>query len=299
VDAHPNPSLVNFLSTRLGTPRAGNISPKAITGARTLYEVLMFAFQPGPLNVSAKTMAPHSHGLRSWFPNAGVLICRPATNSDSAFGFAALGGNNGENHNHNDIGSYVVVVGNQPVLADIGSEVYTARTFGAHRYDSKALNSFGHPVPLVAGKLQQTGRQAAARILKTNFSNSQDSITFDIKSAYSVPSLQTLNRTFAFSRKGAGTLTITDQFEFAAPEVFENALMTFGKWEKLNAHTLRISDRGATLRVEISPPAGTALELVAEEIKEDLAAHRIPTRIGLRLSKPLKNGPLTLKISPE
>ena len=64
------------------------------------------------------------------------------------------GGHNAEMHNHNDVGSYTVVIGDQPVLADPGTEIYTKRTFTEHRYDSPVLNSYGHPVPVIGGQLQ-------------------------------------------------------------------------------------------------------------------------------------------------
>ena len=299
VDARPDAGLVQLLNSRLGIPFTGEVTPKFVTGKRTLYEVLMLAFPLQPTRVALEGPPPPAGGLRSWFPDAGVLVCRPAAESKGRFGFAVLGGDNGGNHHHNDLGTYVVVVGDQPVLADIGSEVYTARTFSSHRYDSKALNSFGHPVPLVAGKMQSTGRQAVAKVLRTEFADGQDSIAFDIKSAYPVPTLATLNRTFVFSRRGPGSVTLTDEFEFASPQTFENALLTFGKWEQLGPRTLRISDRGQALRVEITPPAGSTLEFVAEEIKEDLSAHRTPTRVALRLREPVQKGSLVLKISPE
>ena len=111
--------------------------------------------------------------LRSWFEDAGVLIARPAQDSDAVLGVALKGGHNAEHHNHNDVGSYVVVVKDRAVLLDPGSEVYTARTFSAQRYESKLLNSFGHPVPVVAGQLQQTGREAHAEVLATEFTDEQ------------------------------------------------------------------------------------------------------------------------------
>ena len=49
------------------------------------------------------------------------------------------GGHNAENHNHNDVGSFVVALGRATPLVDPGSEVYTARTFSPRRYDSNVL----------------------------------------------------------------------------------------------------------------------------------------------------------------
>ena len=39
-------------------------------------------------------------------------------------------------HGHNDNGVYTVVCNGQALLADVGREPYTARSFGPHRYES-------------------------------------------------------------------------------------------------------------------------------------------------------------------
>ena len=102
-----------------------------------------------------------------------------------------------------------VALGSSLPILDPGAEVYTARTFSAKRYDSNVLNSFGHPVPRVAGKLQSPGRQAAAKILKTEFTDAKDTLVMDIRSCYDVPELTKLVRTFVFSREGRGSLTVS------------------------------------------------------------------------------------------
>ena len=156
-------------------------------------------------------------GPRSWFEQAGILICRPLKGSSCRLATAIIGNDNGVNHNHNDVGSYIVVLNGQVLIVDPGGETYTARTFGPHRYESNVLNSFGHSVPLVAGKMQDAGAKAKAVTLKTDFTDAQDTLVFDIRSAYSVPSLQKLTRTYVFSRAGAGSLTVTDDVAFSKP----------------------------------------------------------------------------------
>ena len=74
----------------------------------------------------------------------------------------------------------------------------------AHRYDSNVLNSFGHPVPRVAGKLQREGRAAEAKVRRADFTDAMDTLVFDIRSCYEVPELKKLDRTFVYSREGNG-----------------------------------------------------------------------------------------------
>ena len=115
------------------------------------------------------------------------------------------------------------------VICDPGGEVYTKRTFSAHRYDSKVLNSFGHAVPVIAGKLQKAGADARGVILETNFTDAADTFKLDFRSAYAVPELQKLDRTFVFQRGETPSLEVRDEVKFSAPEKFETALVTWGK----------------------------------------------------------------------
>ena len=101
--------------------------------------------------------------MRSLFDAAGVAILRPgAPIKTPSFVLALKGGHNGELHNHNDVGSYTLALAPTSgknaemkfVSRDPGGEVYTARTFSSRRYEGQLLNSFGHPVPRVAGTLQ-------------------------------------------------------------------------------------------------------------------------------------------------
>ncbi|NIL99269.1 MAG: heparinase, partial [Planctomycetales bacterium] len=111
-------------------------------------------------------------------------------------------------------------------LVDPGSETYTARTFSGRRYESDVLNSFGHPVPRVAGNLQLSGRQAAAEVLKTEFTEQTDTIVLDLRKAYAAGQLRKLQRTFIFSRQQRGRLTVVDEAQFDNPQDFGTALIT-------------------------------------------------------------------------
>ena len=68
------------------------------------------------------------------------------------YAFAAKGGHNNEPHNHNDIGSFMLVVGDEIQLADFGFGEYVKATFQAEtRYTFLVNGSQGHSVPIVNG----------------------------------------------------------------------------------------------------------------------------------------------------
>ena len=158
----------------------------------------------------------------SWFPQAQVYIGR-----SEKFAFAIKGGQNDLPHCHRDIGSWVIVENGKYVAGDPGVERYTARTFSRNRFDSKILNSYGHPVPRVGGELQDGGHVARAKVVRTDFTDAKDKLVLDISDAY--PCLRkgggTLLRTMTFDR-AAGTVAIRDDFKAAKPMTFDSPMLT-------------------------------------------------------------------------
>jgi len=300
VRTRPQTQLMAFLSRRyrLGLKEVEQLGPPAAAGPSTrLFELGLFAFPNSASAMPAPEGPTPSQPPSDWFAEAGILICRPAPGNKHALGVAMKGGHNGEHHNHNDVGSYVVALGKATPLVDPGSEVYTARTFSARRYESGVLNSFGHPVPRVAGKLQRTGRSAAAKVLKTEFTDKADTLVLDIRSAYDVNGLKKLQRTFVFSRKDAGRLTVIDEVEFDSPKAFGTALITFSKWKQIKSNRLLIGEGPEAVQVNIAIDGGE-FQIDPTKIKEHLHGGRIPTRLGIELAKPVTKATITLKIAP-
>lgn len=242
-------------------------------------------------SVAASALPPQPE-LRHWFSGAQVLVARAADD----FGAAIKGGNNDELHNHNDLGSFVIALGTTALLVDPGSEVYTARTFSAQRYDSKVLNSYGHPVPVVGGKLQSTGAAYAARVLATDWTRDRDRLLLDLKGGYAVPSLRRLEREFLCRRGVTEGFVITDEFEFSSPESFGTALVTFAAWRALDASTLEIGTGSNRLRVRIEAEGGS-VAVRAETIDESLPGGAKPTRLGIDFTQPVARGKIRVTVT--
>ncbi len=75
-------------------------------------------------------------------------------------------------------------------------------------------------------------------------------MVLDISSAYAVPSLKRLERTFVYERQPSPALTVTDRVEFESPQSFETALVTWGEWKQAGRE-LVVSDEGSSVRVQI------------------------------------------------
>jgi len=297
IRARPSSDLMYFVSRRLGMGLRSWDNIDTVSAGGSLYQSMMYSFPNSASQTPPAANASAGPGIRSWFDQAGILICRPASNSSTHMAVALKGGNNDEHHNHNDVGSFVVVVGDKPLLIDPGGEVYTARTFSNRRYDSNVLNSFGHPVPMVAGKLQQTGRQAAARVVSHKFTNDADTIVFDISSAYDVPELKKLERKFVYSRTGSGSLSVTDEVAFSGACAFGTALITFDKWRQPTPSSILIYDDEQSVRVDIKAE-GADFKIEPVTIEEDLSARSKPVRLGINLTKPVTNAVISLTITP-
>ncbi len=233
--AKPDASIMTYLSRNLGL------------GLKE-YDTLSFEGKTDDIRNSVMMVFPNSASMaeprkvkrsedqiiRSFFDQTGVLITRPLSGSSCNLGVAFKGENNAESHNHNDVGSFTIVLGNEIMVGDPGAIPYTANIFDPqYRYTYKTVGSFGHPVPLVAGKEQQPGAGARAKTVRTDFTREKDEMTLDNASAYDLPELKKLERGMSYNRTGRGSVTVSDEFEYSQPEAFETAISTRAKWKKI------------------------------------------------------------------
>lgn len=293
VGSAPRPAIMHYVTRRYKlTPTTHELHGYGPCRWLDEFGVFSFIFEKSP--PEAPTAAPRS---RDWFEQAGILICRGAQSpSGLAIGVALKGGNNAEHHNHNDVGSFLFCVGDAVPLVDPGAEVYTRRTFSGKRYDSNVLNSFGHPVPLVAGKLQRTGRAAAGEVLATEFTDTTDTIRFDLTSAYAVPTLKKLVRSFTFDRKSA-RLTVTDTVQFKSAETFGTALITTDSWKQIDDSHIRVGKGDKAVVVEIDA-GGRSAKITPTTLTEDVRGGRTPVRLGIDLTQPVTTAQIRLTIHP-
>ncbi|RVT80827.1 heparinase [Agrobacterium sp. CNPSo 2736] len=113
------------------------------------------------------------------YPGIGLAIAR-----DGVFDLAVKAGNNGESHNHNDVGSFTLYKNGRPFIIDVGVETYTAKTFSPQRYEIWTMQSAFHNLPTFGGIMQAAGAEFAARDFVTEFSEEQAEVSFDIAGAY-------------------------------------------------------------------------------------------------------------------
>ena len=132
----------------------------------------------GPTLPAAAPPHPAS-GRDIFYPGIGLFIAR-----DRQFSLAVKGGNNGEGHNHNDVGSVTLYKNGRPFLIDVGVETYTAKTFSARRYEIWTMQSTFHNLPTFAGVMQSAGEAFGARDVEVGFDEGSARISLDISGAY-------------------------------------------------------------------------------------------------------------------
>lgn len=122
--------------------------------------------------------------------------------------YAIKGGHNAENHNHVDVGNYIIYHHGNPVIIDVGCATYTKDTFTSARYSMWMMRSGGHNLPIINGFEEGVGRQYCAE--KFIVDNKTSSISF--ASAYTKDAGVTqLSRKITFCNEG---ITLQDYFEF-------------------------------------------------------------------------------------
>ncbi|MFV0400595.1 MAG: heparinase II/III family protein [Oscillospiraceae bacterium] len=147
------------------------------------------------------------------FEQSQWFLCKKWT-GDRLFAVAAKGGHNGEPHNHNDIGSFILHSGGVNFLTDLGYGEYTRDYFEGERYNFLCNGSQGHSVPQIDGAAQKAGESHGAKIIPT----SGDGVfSVDIAGAYELSGLNTLVRNFSVQEENGPALSLIDRYSFGQP----------------------------------------------------------------------------------
>ncbi|MDO4576167.1 MAG: heparinase II/III family protein [Planctomycetia bacterium] len=297
INARPEPAILAYLNLYYRFGRDELHSKLNFRTNRIVDFGLFTSYDwPKPETSEETRLGEDVPGTRTWFPESQVLILRPA--GETGISVAMKGGHNAELHNHNDVGSYTVVYGKTAPLLDLGGEVYTRRTFSKQRYESDLLNSWGHAVPVVAGKLQSTGSQAAATLQRMESSPETEVFAIDFAKAYDVPECRQLTRTFTYDRTGKTALTIEDSVAFTTPQTFETALVTASPWKQDGLQIQFGDDVTATVEVTVNGKPTSAWRLVESKYEADFPAKEKARRLGIVLNEPVSEATVRVTVTP-
>lgn len=247
-----------------------------------------------PVSYVAPERADLALPAHTYFDDFGIVISRGQ--QEVPFSIAIKAGHNDENHNHMDVGSYVMVLEDDHVMCgDIGAPPYKA---GAFSPKHPARSSWGHPVPRVDGTLQSEGQEYSGKVLEAVFKEKSDRVVVDIRAAYDVQSLEELVRTMENRKSGKGTIKITDDFSASKPIEFGTAIMTHGDYEVVDSDTVLLTRDGRTIRVDVSAEGGS-FRIHDEKVPvKDIRYAPEAFRIGIDFKDKLKSGTITMVFTP-
>lgn len=149
-----------------------------------------------------------------------------------SYSFAFKGGNNGEPHNHNDLGSFIYSDEKGQVFCDLGSGRYTREYFSDEaRYEIFCNSSFSHSVPVIDGLCQSAGEKFTARLIFDG-----EEALCDMKNAYNLSEPVFISRRAKIKEQGViitdsfnGKAAITERFVSKRKATEKNGELIFGK----------------------------------------------------------------------
>ncbi|WP_152363604.1 heparinase II/III domain-containing protein [Microlunatus speluncae] len=217
---------------------------------------------------------------QAWWPDTQLLTARQSAGERAGLFLSAKGGHNGEDHNHNDVGTVLVALDGHPVLVDAGVDEYSQQHFSPQRYELWTLRSAFHNVPLTDGHEQSPGRDHAARDVGCTLADDQVIFEADLAGAYPAEAgLRGWRRSAELDRAGDGRVTLTDRWEFDHdPAEVRLTLMFSGYPEPVEPGLLQVRTPTRPLAVRFD---AEALEVLTEVI--DLTSRRLQWVWGDRL----------------
>ena len=137
--------------------------------------------------------------------------------------FAVTGGNNGYNHNHNDLGHFIYFKNGEDIFIDLGQGRYVTGYFDMrYRYTHLNAGSQGHSVPVIGEELQKHGTERCVTYMDVK-NGEADVVEMELENAYALDILKSLKRRFEF--KNDGTLTMSDTFDLTKAEDITEAFV--------------------------------------------------------------------------
>ena len=137
------------------------------------------------------------------------------------YGFACKGGNNGESHNHNDVGSFILARNNKEILCDIGAGAYCDGYHTNKRYTFFHPSSVSHNLPFFDGIGQDGVRREDVKI---DYNEKESSVYMDFTRGYGIDYLEKAERKFILNDS---KITLTDKFTMKKDSVITERFVSF------------------------------------------------------------------------
>lgn len=193
-----------------------NLTDEDVAGtekaARSLGRILYSIFNASELLATKKSSLPLLGNVWLSDHDMQLMVARDIGGSSQGLYVACWAGHNGQSHNHNDVGNFIIYANGRPFIIDVGKPEYTRQTFSSGRYELKTMQSAYHNLPTINGIMQKEGRQYAAEDVAYETAESFAQLKMNIAPAY--PNEAGINSWLRTVRLNRGTdLHVVDSFD--------------------------------------------------------------------------------------
>jgi Heparinase II/III-like protein len=238
----------------------------------------------------------------AWLPGIQVMTARAREGSAQGLYLAAQGGHNGQSHNHNDVGNFMVYADGAPAIIDVGVETYTAKTFSPQRYDIWTMQSAYHNCPTIDGVMQSAGREFTATEVNYQADDDQAELRMNLAQAYPPEAhLAAWNRLMRLNRTSNAVEVVDEYRLLQAAQVITLTLMTPCAAQAQTPGELMLPmPSGPSLRVaydrQVFHPRIEEIPINDAELRHSWGERLY--RVLLQADSPPKQAQWTLRISP-
>jgi len=227
-DSHPQIGLPGAMVTRFGRRcnseiltsfgrKADSLTPPGEVDYRKPYRVVKDLHEP-KINGDVECLG----ATRIWFDSLKVMVSRENPDTSKGMFVAIKGGTNGESHNHNDVGSFIVYYDGKPVLVDFGVLPYIKDTFSPRRYTIWCMQSGFHTLPVINGIEQKAGMAYCST--DEIYDEATGGVSMEIGNAYPKEAGIVSYRRSAVLE--GGTVTVCDSFTLENESTVDIRFMT-------------------------------------------------------------------------
>lgn len=127
----------------------------------------------------------------------------------SEYGFSCKGGNNGESHNHIDVGTFILARHNKQIICDIGAGPYYDGYHTDRRYTFFYPSAYSHNIPIFDG----VGEDDVARDdVICDYDEEKQCVTMELANAYGKDFVKSVKRSFSFDKN---KIVLRDSFDLS------------------------------------------------------------------------------------
>ena len=175
------------------------------------------------------------------------------------YGFTAKGGNNGESHNHIDVGTFIIARNNKQIISDIGAGPYEDGYHTERRYTFFHPSAYSHSIPILDGHTEDDKRREDVCVI---YDGATDTATMDITNAYGLDFLNKAERSFAFKEN---EITLKDTFDVTREIEVTERFVSMTE-PKIEGGVVKIDD------VTLENPYGITPEITVKNVKAHIIA---------------------------